>query len=413
MKGTYQSSTGSDIPLNAVNIPQGSVKVMAGAVQLVENTDYTVDYTLGRVKILNESYLRSNTPLEIKLESNSLFNLQTKTILGTRLEYTFNKDFQIGGTFMHMYERPLTQKVNVGDEPASNVVWGLDGNYRRESRFLTKLLDKLPFYSTKEVSTLTFSGEIAQLIPGHSGAIGKAGTSYVDDFEGAITPLDMKSPSFWYLASVPEGQTEPAMFPEGSLSSPADTVVSGLNRAKIAWYYIDPLFQRTQNSTPSDINADDQSNNYVREVPQAEIFPNKSNPNGPQTITCLNVAYYPSERGPYNYDVFPTPVSRGLNINGALEEPDTRWGGIMRKIETVDFESNNIEFIQFWMMDPFADSSLNNGTGGDLYFNIGSLSEDILKDNHKSFENGLPATGTNNYTTENSPWEFIRQFNPL
>ncbi|MBK9415005.1 MAG: cell surface protein SprA [Bacteroidetes bacterium] len=404
MKGTYQSSTGSDIPLNAVNIPQGSVKVMAGAVQLVENTDYTVDYTLGRVKILNESYLRSNTPLEIKLESNSLFNLQTKTILGTRLEYTFNKDFQIGGTFMHMYERPLTQKVNVGDEPASNVVWGLDGNYRRESRFLTKLLDKLPFYSTKEVSTLTFSGEIAQLIPGHSGAIGKAGTSYVDDFEGAITPLDMKSPSFWYLASVPEGQTEPAMFPEGSLSSPADTVVSGLNRAKIAWYYIDPLFQRTQNSTPSDINADDQSNNYVREVPQAEIFPNKSNPNGPQTITCLNVAYYPSERGPYNYDVFPTPVSRGLNINGALEEPDTRWGGIMRKIETVDFESNNIEFIQFWMMDPFADSSLNNGTGGDLYFNIGSLSEDILKDNHKSFENGLPATGTNNYTTENSPW---------
>ncbi len=405
LKGTYQSSSGSDIPLNAVNIPQGSVKVTAGGVTLVENVDYTVDYTLGRVKILNESYLKSNTPLDIKLESNSLFSLQTKTILGTRLEYTFNKDFQIGGTLMHLYERPLTQKVNVGDEPVSNTVWGVDGTYRRESRFLTKLLDKLPFYSTKEVSTLTFSGEVAQLIPGHSGSVGKAGTSYVDDFEGAITPLDMKSPSFWYLASVPEGQSEPGMFPEGSLSAPTDTIASGLNRAKISWYYIDPLFQRTQSGlTPTDISTDDQSNNFVREVTQAEIFPNKSNPNGPQTITCLNLGYYPSERGPYNYDVYPTSISKGLNINGYLDNPESRWGGIMRKIETVDFESNNIEFIQFWMLDPFSVNTPNDGTGGELYLNIGSLSEDILKDNHKSFENGLPATGTNNNTTENSPW---------
>ncbi|MBK7571973.1 MAG: cell surface protein SprA [Bacteroidetes bacterium] len=405
MKGSYQSSSGSDIPLNAVNIPQGSVKVTAGAVTLTENVDYTVDYTLGRVKILNESYLRSNTPLEIKLESQALFNLQTQTILGTRVEYTFNKDLQVGGTLMHMYERPLTQKVNVGDEPASNTIWGADGNYRKESRFLTKLLDKLPFYSTKEISTLTFSGEVAQMIPGHSSAVGKAGTSYVDDFEGAVTPLDMKSPSFWYLASVPEGQTEAAMFPEGSLSGVTDTVASGLNRAKISWYYVDPLFQRTQNGlTPPDISTEDQSNNFVREVPQAEIFPNKTFPNGPQSITCMNVAFYPEERGPYNYDVYPTTISKGLNANGLLANPETRWGGIMRRVETVDFESNNIEFIQFWIMDPFADDSPNDNSGGELYFNVGSLSEDVLKDNHKSFENGLPATGTNNYTTENSPW---------
>lgn len=393
MKGTYQSSSGSDIPLNAVNIPQGSVKVTAGSNVLVENTDYTVDYTLGRVKILNESYLRSNTPIEIKLESNSLFNLQTKTILGTRLEYTFNKDFQIGGTFMHMYERPLTQKVNVGDEPASNVVWGLDGNYRRESRFLTKLLDKLPFYSTKEVSTLTFSGEIAQLIPGHSGAIGKAGTSYVDDFEGAITPLDMKSPSFWFLSSVPEGQTEAGMFPEGE-PGPGDSTISGYNRAKLSWYYIDNVFQRDQGNTPQHLKDDNnlsKSNNFVREISQAEIFPNKSNPSGPQLITCLNVAYYPAERGQYNFDVNPTAISKGINADGLLAEPETRWGGMMRKIETVDFESNNIEFIQFWMMDPFTAGTLNDGTGGEMYFNIGSVSEDILKDNHKSFENGLPS----------------------
>ncbi len=408
MRGTYQSSSGSEIPLNAVNIPQGSVKVSAGGVALVENVDYTVDYTLGRVKILNESYLKSNTPLDIKLESNSLFSLQTKTMLGTRLEYTFNKDLVIGGTLLHLYERPLTQKVNIGDEPVSNTVWGVDGNYRHESRFLTKLLDKLPFYSTREVSTLTFSGEFAQLIPGHSSAIGSSGTSYVDDFEGAVTPLDMKTPGFWYMSSIPEGQTDPSMFPESDAAAIVqDSLVSGKNRAKISWYYIDPLFQRTQSGiTPSDVDANDQSNNYVREVPQAEIFPNKSNPYGPQTITCMNVGFYPSERGPYNFDIDPSSYSKGLNGDGTLVAPESRWGGIMRKVETTDFEANNIEFIQFWMMDPFASDSPNDGSGGELYFNIGSLSEDILKDNHKSFENGLPATGTNNYTVDSSQWGY-------
>jgi cell surface protein SprA len=406
LKGTYQSSSGSEIPLNAVNIPQGSVKVTAGGITLTENVDYTVDYTLGRVKILNESYLKSNTPLDVKLESNSLFSLQTKTILGTRLEYNFNKDLMVGGTFMHLYERPLTQKVNIGDEPVSNTIWGVDGNYRRESRFLTKLLDKLPFYSTREVSTLTFNGEFAQMIPGHSSAIGSSGTSYVDDFEGAITPLDMKTPGMWFLSSIPEGQTELSMFPE-AVPPVGDSLAAGKNRAKISWYYIDPSFQRTQSGiTPSNITTDDESNNFVREIPQAEIFPNKSSPYGPQTITCMNVAFYPNERGPYNFDVDPSVYSKGLKADGTLESPETRWGGIMRKIETTDFESNNVEFIQFWMMDPFATGSPNDNTGGELYFNLGSISEDILKDNHKSFENGLPAPGTNNYTVDSTQWGY-------
>ena len=398
LRGTFVSSSGSEIPLNAVNIPPGSVKVTAGGRTLVENADYTVDYTLGRVKIINDGILKSNTPVQINLESNSLFALQTKSLLGTRLDYVFNKDLQVGGTFMHMYEKPLTQKVNVGDEPISNTVWGLDGNYRKESRFLTKLLDKLPFYSTKEISTLTFSGEVAQLIPGHSKAVGSSGISYIDDFEGAITPLDLKNPTSWYLSSVPEGQTETAMFPE----TDADSVKSGLNRAKIAWYYVDPIFQHPQSKTPDNVDENQQSNNFVREVLQTEIFPNVQRAT-PQSITCMNVAFYPSERGPYNYDVNPGPFSKGIDASGKLLAPESRWGGIMRKIETTDFESNNIEFIQFWMMDPFTTNSLNDSTGGDLYFDIGSLSEDILRDGHKSFENGFPA-GTNNYTTSPTAW---------
>ncbi|HNP97838.1 MAG TPA: cell surface protein SprA, partial [Bacteroidia bacterium] len=407
LHGSYQSSSGSDIPLNAVNVPQGSVKVTAGGVPLTENVDYTVDYTLGRVKIINDGILKSNTPIKISLESNSLFNLQTKTMMGSRFDYVFNKDFQIGGTILHLSERPLTQKVNIGDEPISNTIWGVDGTYRTDSRFLTKLLDKLPLYNTRETSSLTFSGEFAQLVPGHSKAVGKAGTSYVDDFEGAITPLDMKNPGSWFLASLPLKQTETGMFPEGQY---VNNLAYGFNRSRIAWYYVDPLFQRNQPGiTPSDIDANDQSNNFVREVPQAEIFPNKSQPNGPQSITCMNVAFYPEERGPYNYDVTAytdsngVPISAGVDISGKLKNPSSRWGGIMRKIETTDFEASNIEFIQFWMMDPFADGSLNDGTGGDLFINLGSLSEDVLRDGHKSFENGLPAP-TNNYTTATTAW---------
>ena len=237
LRGTYQSSSGSDIPLNAINVPQGSVKVTAGGRQLTENVEYTVDYTLGRVKIIDEGILRSNTPISISLESNSLFNLQTKTMIGSRFDYVFHKDLQVGATILRLTERPLTQKVNIGDEPIANTMVGFDGNYRTDSRFLTKMLDKLPFYNTKEISTITVSGEVAKLFPGHSKAVGKAGTSYIDDFEGAITPLDMKNPGSWFLASTPLGQTEPGMFPESQFN---DSLVYGFNRARTAWYYVDP-----------------------------------------------------------------------------------------------------------------------------------------------------------------------------
>lgn len=398
LRGSFLSSSGSEIPLNAVNIPPGSVKVKAGGQVLVENQDYTVDYTLGRVKIINEGILRSNTPVSIDLESNSLFALQTKSLLGTRLEYTFNKDLIVGGTLMHMYEKPLTQKVNIGDEPISNTQWGVDGSYRRDSRFLTKLLDKLPFYSTKETSNLTFTGEVAQIIPGHSKAVGAAGISYIDDFEGAITPLDLKNPVSWFLSSVPEGQTEATMFPEAD----EDSVTSGLNRAKVAWYYVDNIFQNDQGAQSDIVDEDQKSNNFVREVSQTEIFPNVKRQT-PQSITCMNVAFYPSERGPYNYDVDPNAYSKGVDASGNLLTPESRWGGIMRRIETTDFESNNIEFIQFWMLDPFGVHTPNDGSGGELYFNIGTLSEDVLRDQRKSFENGLPSP-INNYTTSYTAW---------
>jgi cell surface protein SprA len=377
--GEYSSSNSSEIMLNAMNVPQGSVKVSAGGRELMEGADFTVDYMLGRVTIINQGILESGTPIRISLENQSLFNFQTKTLVGTHLDYRISDKFNLGATAMHLTERPLTQKVNIGDEPISNTIWGLNGNYSTESQLLTTLVDKLPFLETKAPSSLTVVGEFAQLIPGHSRAIEKEGNAYIDDFEGSETSIDLKQFSSWKLASTPRG-----FFPEAELNN---NRAYGYNRARLAWYHIDPLFVNPDSRTPDYIkaNPDIMSSAYVYEVYEQDIFPNKENPSGiPTRISVLNMAYYPTERGPYNYDY------QRIDRDGNLLQPEERWGGIMREVYSSDFEQANVEFIEFWLMDPFAEMPDHNG--GELYFNLGNISEDVLKDSRKVFEHGLPTS---------------------
>ena len=409
LKGSYQSATSNEFSLNSMNIPQGSVRVTAGGVPLSENVDYTVDYTLGRVKIINESILNSGQPIKISAENNSLFNIQQKSLIGTRLDYKVNKDFSIGSTLLHMTERPLTQKVNIGDEPVSNSVVGLDYTYRHDAPWLTRFVDKIPLINTKEASSIQLAGEFAKLIPGHSKAIGKSGNSYVDDFEGSVSVIDLRGQSAWAHSSIPQGQSN--LFPEATL----DSVRSGYNRAKLAWYTIDQsiFYQQTSGLTPPQVTKTVQSNHYMEAFFESDLFPKKTPPNGqPQLLPMLDLAYYPNERGPYNFDVTPygPAHSHGVDITKSntegkiiLARPETRWAGITRRLETNDFQSANIEYIQFWMMDPFNEDYNNQTqsqyntfhvappTTGELYINLGSVSEDILKDGNMAYENGMAA----------------------
>lgn len=391
IKGQYQSASGSEISLNALNIPQGSVQVNAGGIQLQEGVDYTVDYNLGRVKILNEGVISSGQPINVSVESNSLFNLQFRTMMASRFDYTFNDNFNIGATILNLRERPITQKVNAGDEPVNNTVIGTDFNYQKEAPFLTSLVDRIPFINTKEKSTISFNGEAAKLFPGHSRAISRIGNAYVDDFEGSQSLIDLRSLNQWFLASTPKQQSgSGGLFPEGAFE---DSLIYGYNRAHLSWYIIDPLFFRTSSITPQNVanDLDMQSDHRMREVLESEVFPNRELPPGtPPNISTLDLTYYPNERGQYNYErPNGSSVSAGLNPDGTLREPDSRWAGIMRPLTTTDFETSNIEFIQFWMMDPFNQDSPNT-TGGDLYFNLGNVSEDVLNDSQLSFENGFP-----------------------
>ncbi|OFY41800.1 MAG: cell surface protein SprA, partial [Bacteroidetes bacterium RBG_13_44_24] len=386
LEGQYTSESGSEIRLNAINIPRGSVKVTAGGVALTENSDYTVDYNMGTVRIINPALIESQTPIQVSLESNQFFGFQTKTLVGTHLDYRFSDNFNIGGTILHLNERPYTQKVNFGEEPISNTIWGFNTSYKTQSQVLTNMIDKIPFLETKTPSSLSFFGEFAHLIPGHSKAISNAGNSYIDDFEASEIPLDLKAFNAWTIASIPQGQD--LIFPEARFN---DNLISGFNRAKLAWYVIDPIFLRNGSSTPGHIknNPDTQSSHFVREIFENEIFPYRESTTGiPTNITILNLAYFPDEKGPYNFDADPGTYSEGMNSIGKLNDPGSRWGGIMREVLTSDFETANIQYIKFWLMDPFVEDP--DHEGGDLYINLGNISEDILRDSRKSFENGLP-----------------------
>jgi cell surface protein SprA len=313
--------------------------------------------------------------------------MQRKTLVGTHLEYQFNKDFSLGGTIMHLSEMPLTTKVNTGSEPISNTIWGMNTSWRTESQFLTNMLDKLPFVNATKPSTIALNAEFAQLIPGHSSVISSAGLAYIDDFESTKTSIDIHYPVNWYLASTPYNPGTNSLFPEAALS---DNINYGKNRALLSWYYIDPVLNGETSSTPSYIRNDPEalSNHLTRNVLEQEIFPNKQTlATQTSRMTVMNLTYYPTERGPYNLDV------DGMNVDGTLKNPKGRWGGIMRKLDATDFETSNIEYIEFWMMDPYVNGGMDPAKSGDLYFNLGDISEDILKDGKKSFENGLPIDG--------------------
>lgn len=380
--GSYRSSVSSEISLGAFNIPRNSVTVRAGGAVLQEGVDYEVDYNIGRIKILNEAILNSGQQINVSYEDNSLFSFQTRTMIGTRLDYWISDDFTIGGTWMRLSERPFTQKVNFGDDPIRNNVYGIDLQYSSAAPWLTKAIDKLPFIQTKAPSQISFVGEAAWLDPGHNQAVEQdgAGVVYVDDFEGSSTFYDLRTPATaWSLASVPRN----GLFPEAEF---IDSLASGVNRAKLSWYQID-------NNVRASI---DQSliTPYTRLVREQEIFPNKQLLPGQQIdVRPLDLAYYPDERGPYNFDVNGVPgISSGITPSGRLANPQSRWAGIMRSLQTNNFEAANIEFVELWVMSPFIDGE--GGQGGDLYINLGNVSEDILRDSRNFYENGLPAAGS-------------------
>ena len=393
MVGQFKGSSASVISLDAYNVPQGSVVVTAGGVTLTEGTDYSVDYNAGEVTILNQSIIDAGTSVNVSLESNTDYAQTRKTMFGVNWEYDFSKNFQMSGTLQHLSEQALTTKVSMGSEPLKNTLWGVNLNWKKESQWLTNVLDKIPFLHLTQPSQISFTSEFAQLLAGEAGGT-QDNASYIDDFENTKNGIDVMTPTSWFISSVPSLNFKEDYNDKTGLTS-------GFHRSRLAWYCIDPLFTRRGSSlTPGHIKSDlkQLSNHYVREVYVKELFPlrqQNSYQGATNTLNVLNLAYYPSEPGPYNFNV------TDLQADGTLKNPQLNWGGMMRKLDTNDFEQANIEYIEFWLLDPFLytrEQPDANEYGGDFYINLGEVSEDILRDGKKFYESGMPVDGSKSFT---------------
>jgi cell surface protein SprA len=398
IKGSFQSATGAEIRLPGINIAPRSVQVQAGGTTLMEGSDYSVDYQMGLVRITNTGVLASGKEIRIQYERADLFNFQTRNLFGIDAQYLLSKNTKFTTTLMHLNERPIISRVNIGAEPTRNTLVGFGVHHREDdARLLTKLVDKLPFYSTKEKSAFTVTSEVAALIPGTNTIISKdGGTSFIDDFEAAEIPYDLgRQPVLWQLGSTPQSILE--KFPVG-LNNPR---AFSAKRAKMSWYNVDfTAFEATVGGAnpPSNLTLEDRQNHYTRPIPFNEIVnPDANMINLPEQV--MNLSYYPNERGQYNF-------STELNADGTLRNPRENFASITKGITSdVDFDNINVQYVEFWMLDPFIrgkngeiistlpngqKTTINNNTGGKLYFNIGNISEDVIPDSRHGFENGLP-----------------------
>lgn len=413
IKGTFQSSTNKRIPLG-LNTPKGSVYVTMNGQRLTEGVDYIIeDGSLGYVELMDH-VMNSGGQIRIEYENNMAFGLQVRNFLGARAEYRFNDRFKIGTTYEKLSERPFNNKISYGDDPISNQIIGGDISYAGNLPFLTRLLDKLPFYKTSEMSTVNAYAEYARLIPGHYSSIGEEGTIFIDDFEAASINYGFGNPAIvWRLASTPKGAKDASgrtLFPESAM---IDSLPYGFNRAKLSWYNIANTFFFNSGvgwDPPESVKKDLYNRNYEIQ----DVYPGRFTQGINNQIQTLDLSFYPEKRGPYNYEFSnsPTPgISSGINSDGTLKDPKSRWAGIQRSIENTNFEVNNIEFIQFWMLDPFIYDRNNRG---DMYFNLGFVSEDVLKDSRLAFEQGLvDRNGPSSSLISESRWSWVPKTQPL
>ncbi|MBT1704646.1 cell surface protein SprA [Fulvivirgaceae bacterium PWU20] len=412
--GQYNAGSAREILIPGFGVSQGSVKIFAGGMPLSEGTDYSVDYTFGKVTILNESILTSGKNISVQYEQSDPFAFQTRSLVGSRFDYKLNDDVNFGSTILYYNERPLISRNQVGTEPARNLQYGLDFNIQKNSRFLTKMIDALPIIQTKEQSSFAISGEFAQLLPGTSNVINGEGTAYIDDFENSATPISLMTPLAWRLSSTPVHDSR--FYPGGVISKDRS---AGHKRAKLAWYQIDNMVYRDGGpNRPANISQKDIENHYIRPVDPQEIFPYYNRQQGNFYQSIFDLAYYPDERGPYNYN--------NIDFNkttGKLANPRDNWAGITTAIKNeVDFDKANIEYIEFWMLDPFIEGEngkiylrgkeqwTHQQSGGQVLFQLGNISEDVIIDSKHGFENGLPPTGVNNpgqVSVQRTEWGYV------
>ncbi|GMQ81933.1 MAG: cell surface protein SprA [Rhodothermia bacterium] len=374
----------------------GSVRVTSGGTPLQENADFVVDYSGGTLTITNPAFLIPGRELSIDYEQNSLFNLQKKTLLGMRMDYSLDERFSFGATLMKMNQKSPIDKYRIGEEPISNMIWGVDGAIRLEPRWLTQAIDFVPLLQTREPSSISLTGEFAQLRPNHIPTIAfertrrelrqngrdfsrdeLRGTSYIDDFEGFENTFALMQPGTWSIASAPDSigvVDELGIFP----GSEGDSLRTNW-RGTFGWYRVNA---NTLNEIPATVCSVCRPES-IKIFRTEEVFPNRdvSGQIDP-TLETFDMYFSPYERGPYNYT---------RDLGGFLADPKSAWGGMSQRLPEgfTDFSLKNIDFVEF-VFQPFPENAAQDaGRDAKLYIDMGSISEDILPDEKLNNEDGL------------------------
>lgn len=395
LRGSYRGNDRGVIPIGSWGGHTGAVRVEVLGRTLVEGVDYLVDYSEGTVTITNEQLLLNKEAISVRVDEEGLGAKQRQSLLGVDLNYRLGKHLQFGATAMYMREQPLMNKLRFGQEPMSNWLLGTRLAWQSESPWLQRLLERLSLNDAKTKSYIQFEVEYARLLPALATTTRHNTYTYIDDFEHSRSEIDLKVASAWSLCSVPEAYTR-----LGNSTS----LEQGFGRGHLSWFTIDPLLTREHlTQTPKYIKAQPNlvSHHYVREVEVRELYPNREqNTSLLSYIPTLNMRFYPRERGMYNLN-----VSR-LGVDGLFQDPEQSWAGIMRRLEVSDFEQANVEYLEFWLMDPLLEVGQGR-LGGDLYINIGDISEDILPDERKSYENGIAPSVASDAAMLQTPWGLV------
>jgi cell surface protein SprA len=331
-----------------MNVIENSEVVTLNGTQLTRGTDYAIDYMSGRLRILNEQATDPSANLDITYESNQLFQIDKKTIMGARAEYGLWDESFIGATFLYLNERTLDQKIRVGKGPMRNMVWDVNTSLAFKPQFLTRVANFLPFVDTRAPSSIKFEGEYAEVIPNpntrnNENTGDNDGVAYIDDFEAAkrITPIPVTQRS-WMYASHP--------FDESGLDPAFARSKENIMRTRGKLVYYNPYYQ----------------------YPIKSIWPNRDiNANVAQRTNILTFEFTPSTDGEaYGYTVRDS------------------WNGIQKALSAGYYNQTESKFLEVWV----------RGQVGRIHIDMGQISEDIIpnkimdtedKANSSGYRNGL------------------------
>ena len=400
LAGSYKGQAKGFYDLQAfTGLVDGSVEVTSGGQTLTEGEDYVVDYQSGTVNITNQTYLTDGRQINIDYEQQSIANLQKKTLLGARADWSLRDRFSLGATLMRLSQKSPVDKYRIGEEPIKNTIWGVDGSMQLEPRWLTRAVDALPLVQTREESELSVSGEFAQLRPGHTkteayeqtvdevesspedsyAADERNGVSYVDDFEGFENTFSLREQlRSWQVSAAPDS-ISPML--DGSRTGGAGARARSWWRGGFGWYQLNDQIKDNLSGKVVQRGPEEATELLdVREVFVGRDTRGSANP----TLRSLDVYFNPWRRGPYNY------LDGGDNLTEFYRNPTRVWGGITRQLPEgyTDFSVQNVEFVEF-IVKPYPQNGQITD-GAKLYVNLGTVSEDVVPNQRLNTEDGLP-----------------------